>query len=99
MAVPDSERLGLPELGRNEHLSDAEAKRIVVRGLNPDDGLFYNVSVVESTSTPGVYGLVVLSSTGADISGGGAAADGAFDDMAGNDLEFMDGNSMDFMSG
>lgn len=62
------------------------------------DGVLRDITAVESATTPGMYGLLVLTSTGQDISGGTAAADGAFDDMAGSDLEFMDGNSMAFMS-
>jgi len=34
------------------------------------NGVLQNITAVESTTTPGVWGLVVLTSTGADISGG-----------------------------
>ena len=57
-----------------EHNADASAKRVVLRGQDPTSGDFVNVSVVESTATPGVYGLVVLNADGSAVSAGGAVA-------------------------
>lgn len=61
---------GSKSLNQREHNDDADAKRTVVRGLNPDDGLWYNVSVVESSDTPGVFGLVILNADGSSVSSG-----------------------------
>ena len=38
------------------------------------NGVLRNITAIESTTTPGVWGLVVLTSTGEDISGGAAVS-------------------------
>ena len=50
-------------------------------------------AIIESTATPGQAGLVVLDSTGADISGGGGTSDVNIDQIGGNAVAVGAGNS------
>lgn len=55
---------GSKALDQREHNDDANAKRVILRGQNPDDGEFYNIAAVDNGD-----GTFSLSTSG----GGGAA--------------------------
>lgn len=57
-------------LNQDEHNEDAHAKRVIIRGQNPDDGEFYNIAAVDNGD-----GTFSLSTCGGATSSGGKATD------------------------
>lgn len=53
---------GSKSLDQREHNSDASAKRVVLRGQNPDDGEWYNIGAVDNGD--GTFSLATTSSGG-----------------------------------
>lgn len=97
---------GAESITQAEHISpdktgdNIEAKRIAHYGWDYTNQEWVRIGAVESTATPGVFGLVIVNADGSAVSGGGGGTtDGTFDFMDGNDFQFMDGNSAAFMSG
>jgi len=56
MAIPDTSREGLTNTTSNEHLSDAQSKRVTIRGLDPTSGLYKNVGLKDNGD--GTYSLI-----------------------------------------
>lgn len=59
MAAPDTSQDGLASLAKAEHNSAGKAKRIQIRGIQPSDGEYYNVSVRVLGSTPAINTAIV----------------------------------------
>ena len=92
--ITKAEHIGPDDTGDN-----IEAKRIAHYGWDYTNSQWVRIGAVESTATPGVFGLVIVNADGSAVSGGGGGTtDGPFDFMDGTDIDFMDGNAIDFMS-
>lgn len=90
-------------LNQDEHNEDAHAKRVVIRGQNPDDGNFYNIAAVDngdgtfSLSTN--VGTIVLGGSNADLKDDTFYGDGLTSGIASTALRVWNGSSYDRWDG
>jgi hypothetical protein len=97
--IPREGIMGIDAAGNYRNILVNSDGELVTRIAGPAQ----MVIVAEDINNPGTYVAVQgqYNSNGnfelLTAGSGAATADGNFDDMAGNDLEFMDGTSMEFM--